>query len=208
MAKAFFVRRNGEIMRTVQDIAQNVATQDNAITELPIFIVQQRRRTYGISAEYTDDFVWMSEGDEPREADAETAAKLDELQKTSDYFDEIILGEDGEETTWTRVGYRDHWEFVTACFTRVGCEEYIRINGHNLTDPRIYVESGYRNAEWKTMREFLLARAEPPTECRMHAKAMVAIADWIEFKFGKKDQDELVFSFMNILTELFRKAPK
>lgn len=27
--------------------------------------------------------------------------------------------------------------------------------GHNLKEPRIYVESGYRNKEWETMREFL-----------------------------------------------------
>lgn len=149
-------------MRTIEQIAQDVATQDNAITELPIFIVQQRRRTYGIDDRYTDEFVWMSEGDDPHKADSETAAKLDELRKTySDYDDEIILGEDGEETTWTRVGYRDHWEFVTACFTRVGCEDYLRVNGHNLTDPRIYVESGYRNAEWETMRKHLLGMVKP-----------------------------------------------
>lgn len=191
-------------MRTVQDIAQDVATQDNAITELPIFIVQQRHRTYWIDDEYASEFVWVSNGDEPYEADTETAAKLDAAFKESCDITISLLEEDEGWSTWTRVGYRDHWEFVTACFTRRGCDEYLRINGHNLTDPRIYVASGYRNAEWKTMREFLLARAEPPTECRMHAKAMVAIADWIEFKFGKKDQDSLIFSVMNVLSEVFR----
>jgi hypothetical protein len=143
-------------MRTVQEIAQDVATQDNAITELPIFIVRQNRRTYGVDFGYTDDFVWISDGDESHEADSETAAKLDELSKTSDYDDEIVLGDDGEETTWKKVGYRDHWEFVTACFTRRGCEDYLSINGHNLTKHEIYVDSGYRNAEWKTMRKHLL----------------------------------------------------
>ena len=193
-------------MRTVQDIAQDVATQDNAITELPMFIVQQRRRTYGIDDHYASEFVWMSEGDDPHEADVETTAKLDAAFKESCDITISIPDEDDpeNETTWTRVGYRDYWEFVTVCFTRRGCEDYLRVNGHNLTDPRIYVASGYRNAEWKTMREFLLAHAEPPTECRMHAKAMVAIADWIEFKFGKKDQDSLIFSVMNVLAEVFR----
>lgn len=148
-------------MRTLQDIAQDVATQDNAITELPIFIVRQKRRTCGINDHYTDDFVWMSDGAEPHEADSETTAKLNELSKTSDYVDEIILGEDGDETTWKKVGYRDHWEFVTACFTRRGCEDYLRVNGHNLTNPEIYVASGYRNDEWKTMREYLLGMVKP-----------------------------------------------
>lgn len=195
-------------MRTVQDIAHDVTTQDNAITELPIFVVQQRRRTYGLDNHYTDDFVWMSKGDDPREADAETAARLDELQKTSDYFDEIILDEDGGETTWIEVGYRDHWEFVTACFTRRGCEDYLRINGHNLTNPEIYVASGYRNDEWKAMREHLLARAEPLSECRLHAKAMVAIMDWIYNRTGTSGHDELVFSIMNTLALFFKRRTK
>jgi hypothetical protein len=197
-------------MRTVQEIAQDVATQDNAITELPIFVVQQRHRTYGIEPRYTDDSVWMSDGDDPHEADAETAAKLDELRKTSDYDDEIFLGDDGEETKWIRVGFRDHWEFVTACFTRVGCEDYLRVNGHNLTDPRIYVESGYRNQEWETMRKHLLGmvgveQVEPLSETRLHAKAMVAIMKWIEYRTGKTNQDELVFSVMNMLSQSFKK---
>lgn len=192
-------------MRTIRDIAQDVATQDNAITELPIFIVRQKRRTYGIDDHYTDDFVWMSDGAEPHEADPETAARLDELSKTSDYVDEIILGEDGEETTWKKVGYRDHWEFVTACFTRRGCADYLRINGHNLTNPEIYVASGYRNDEWKTMREHLLARAEPMSESRLHAKAMVAIMDWIQDRTGTVGHDELVFSIMNTLALVFKK---
>lgn len=148
-------------MRTIEDIARDIATQDNAITELPIFIVRQKRRTYGIDSSYTDDFVWMSDGIESHEADTETAAKLDELQETSDFFDKIILGEDGEETTWTEVGYRDHWEFVTACFTRRGCEDFLRINGHNLTNPEIYVASGYRNNEWALLRVHLLAMVQP-----------------------------------------------
>ena len=143
-------------MRSLQDIAQDVATQDNAITELPVFIVQQKRRTYGVDSSYTDDFVWMSKGLDPREADAETTAKLNNLQKTSCYFDEIVLLNNGEETTWIEVGYRDNWEFVTACFTRHGCEDYLRVNGHNLTNPEIYVASGHRNREWETMRNHLL----------------------------------------------------
>ncbi|MFA5387402.1 MAG: hypothetical protein WC322_03310 [Candidatus Paceibacterota bacterium] len=31
----------------------------------------------------------------------------------------------------------------------------VGFNGHNLTDPRIFVESGWRNEEWKTLRQTL-----------------------------------------------------
>jgi len=194
-------------MRTIQDIAQDVATQDNAITELPIFIVRQKRRTYGIDSRYTDDFVWMSDGAEPHEADSETAAKLDAaFVESCDWTVSLPDVDDPEdELTWTKVGYRDHWEFVTACFTRRGCEDYLRINGHNLTTHEVYVASGYRNDEWKTMREHLLARAEPMSECRLHAKAMVAIMDWIQDRTGTVGHDELIFSVMNTLALVFKK---
>lgn len=37
-------------------IGDLLRTQDNRITNAPIFVVQQKRRIYGISREYTDDF--------------------------------------------------------------------------------------------------------------------------------------------------------
>lgn len=194
-------------MRTIQDIAQNVATQDNAITELPVFIVRQKRRTYGIDDRYTDEFVWMSEGPEPHEADLETSVRLDAaFAESCDGTISLPDADDPEnETAWTKVGYRDHWEFVTACFTRRGCEDYLRVNGHNLTNPEIYVASGYRNDEWKMMREHLLARTEPLSEWRLHSKAMVAIMDWIQSRTGTVGHDELVLSVMNTLSLVFKK---
>jgi hypothetical protein len=132
-------------MRTVQEIAQDVATQDNAITELPVFIVQQRKRLYGIDDSYATESVWVDKDDWSEVEDLEKIKELDAAEKNGDDIED-----------YERCGIRDEWEFVTACFTRVGCEEYLRVNGHNLTDPRIYVASGYRNTEWETMRKYLL----------------------------------------------------
>ena len=155
--------------RTISDIACDVATQDNAITENPIFVVQRQRRTFGMTDDYTDDFVWMSMDSERTIADDETATKLDAMRE--DYFSTEITLTDADGTRqWTRVGYRDTWEFVTACFTRAGCEAYLRINGHNIQPHRIYVEGGYRNHEWETMRAYLLALP------KLHA-AMRAVGD-------------------------------
>jgi hypothetical protein len=133
-------------MAELQTIASNIQTQDNLATSLPIFIVEQKRRIHGIASEYTDSFIWVDvDGEEMSE---EEAAPLEALYKERCYG--------GEYNGPRRVGYIDIWEFVTACFTRHGCEEYLKVNGHNLKEPRIYVASGYRNAEWEAIRNFFL----------------------------------------------------
>ena len=65
---------------------------------------------------------------------------------------------DGEPQDWTRTGYQDTWHFVTACFTEAGCNDYIRLNGHNHRGKlRTYAASSYRNEEWRTVRSFLMS---------------------------------------------------
>ena len=134
--------------QVIKDIASNVRTQDNLATACPIFGVQQRRRIYGIDLDWGGDCVWKH--CDGFEAGPEEAKDLDSKDK------------EGAEIPpeWTKTGYHDEWEFVTACFTRAGCEAYLRANGHNLRDPRIYVYSGHRNAEWEAMRNLLLSMSE------------------------------------------------
>ena len=47
------------------------------------------------------------------------------------------------------------WTFVTACLTEQGCKDYLAVDGHNLTNPRIYGPGGFRNQEWQNLRDFL-----------------------------------------------------
>lgn len=59
---------------------------------------------------------------------------------------------------YTKTAYQDHWENVQPFFTRKGAEEYLRSNKHNLRgieEPRIFVESAYRNVEWIAIRKML-----------------------------------------------------
>lgn len=128
------------------DVSHELQTQDNLGTHLPIFAVRQRVRIYGIDPGYSEDYVWM-ENDEWEEVDEETAAKC-----------EAYLESEFEEPKgYTRIGFIDRDEFVTSCFTRKGCEDYIAANGHNLTDPHIFVYSGYRNKEWERIVNHLFA---------------------------------------------------
>jgi len=124
-------------------IGHLIATQDNRITDAPIFIVQQKQFIYGVEDGYTDLYHWCHK-DGDGTADAVLAARLDAKDS------------DGRSTgKWEKIGYVEHWEFVTACFTEQGCIDYLKRNGHNLKEPRIYAEGSYRNEEFRNVREFL-----------------------------------------------------
>jgi hypothetical protein len=133
-------------------MSEELRTQDNAITANPIFMVQQKKRIYGFDGGYTDHFVYLdTENDhvevseqEQREAYAKSPEK------------DVLVFEDWRDDQYERTGYLDHWENVQPFFTRKGAEEYIRINGHNLKSPQIFVESGFRNHEWEEVRALLM----------------------------------------------------
>lgn len=131
-------------MFTPAEIGEQLRTQDNAGTADPIFVVQQCERIYGMDFERFDGkYVWMTE-DGDAEADADEAKELDAKE------------ENGDPTPgWERVGYIDRWEFVQPFFTMAAAERYIDENRHNLTDPRIYVDSAHINREWIEVRKLL-----------------------------------------------------
>lgn len=124
----------------LKTLSHEINTQDNLCTADPFYIVQQRRRIYNVDG--SDDSCWMEDGEE---VDRELSKELYDKYNNGQYI----------HSFYELVGYVDYWEFVTGCFTRKGAEDYIAANGHNLTEPRIYVESLYRNKEMIGIREFL-----------------------------------------------------
>ncbi len=148
------IELNADEMEFIGRMAEQVRTQDNAITADPIFYVQRSRRIYGVDSTYTDNTVWIEDCEEVTE---EHSKKLDEWEDTGKWDDPE--GEYCNPKKCTRTGYFDIWENVQPFFTRAGAEHYIKINGHNIFGPhppRIYVDSAYRNAEWRAMRNLLL----------------------------------------------------
>jgi len=138
-------------MLTIQDIAARLSTQDNRCTNLPIFVVEQRKRIYGFDADYADetDIAWLYSDECVEVTEDEARACRAHYEETGD-----------ELNGYRRVAFQDTWVFVTSCLTEEGAKAYIAVDGHNLTAPRIYVHSGYRNTEWETIREFLLSLAK------------------------------------------------
>lgn len=111
---------NVGLLMIMKAIGSLLKTQDNRITNIPLFVVQQKIRDYGYDPDYCDETVWInSEGDE---AD-ETKTKELENDVYRKFTTQATAGNLGG---WKRIGYRDRWEFVTACFT----EKAVRITSH------------------------------------------------------------------------------
>ena len=136
-------------------IGERLRTQDNRCTASPMFIVQQQR-SFGVEPGAGDMDVWLDE--EWEEVDQETATKLEELD---DAYEWELEEEQAEMLKrHTKRGIKHQWEFVMAAFTEEGCKQYLRLDGHNLTKPRIYAMSFNRCPEMLAIREFLMANAE------------------------------------------------
>lgn len=125
-------------------IGDLIRTQDNRITDQPLFVVQEKVRDAGYDSAYASDYVWVDFDRDHREADERTAKRLDALDDDGRHFG-----------AWEKVYYVDRWEFVTACFTEQGCKDFIKRDGHNHSELRIYAYGSYRNQEFRTVRDFL-----------------------------------------------------
>ncbi len=124
-------------------IGENIRTQDNRITSDPMFCVYQKREIV-VDADYDyDRIVWVDE--DGNEANKRQSRRLELLHEN--------FREPPEK--WQRVAVKDIDEFVTCCFTEQGCKDYLAANGHNLRLPFIYVKSGFRNAEYIGIRNWL-----------------------------------------------------
>lgn len=151
----------------LEEIASDLQTQDNRCTAYPVFVVQQKRTVWGVEDGYEDYFQWIDDADCSPVPEPSPEAERCEIHWKAE-------GEAPEG--YRRIGAKDYWEFVTACFTERGAEAYIKCNGHNLCSPRIYVESAYRNAEWQRV-EVWLREGAPLTD---------------QPSWTNRDQDELI----------------
>lgn len=138
-----------DILKKLRAIGKLLREQDNRATDAPIFLVEEKRRFYGLDTDYADadEVVWLDGPNDNEEATPEEHAKLEAA---------LDNGED-IESNWTRTAFKDEWQFVTACFTEEGCKDYLRVNGYNLRETRIYATGSYQNEEFRLIRQFLMS---------------------------------------------------
>ena len=134
----------------ISKIGELINTQDNRITDQPIFVVEKRVLVVTDPDYGYEDEEWVNtqSGDYQR-ADATKAGRLDALR-------------DGcrDTTPWEKFFLTETWQFVTSCFTEQGCKDFLAINGHNIGKSRIYAYGSYRNHEYQSVRKMLSGLAD------------------------------------------------
>lgn len=122
-------------------IGELIRTQDNRITDQPMFVVFQKREIIGSDEHSPSRICWVWDGEEVSEL---RAKRLEALYQ------------DGRDTRgYDRYAMQEVDEFVTACFTEHGCKDYLRQNAHNLRLPYIYACGSFRNNEYQLVRNWL-----------------------------------------------------
>lgn len=150
-------------MGLINDMAKNIEAQDTndtGGTADPIYMVQEKRRIYGVDLDYTEHTQWVEKENSETFFDTE--------EERDSYIAECKEDDpESDPPEFREVGYIDIWVHIQPFFTRQGAERYIAENAHNLNEPRVYVESAYRNKEWQAIRSLLVE----------------------DYGFGSKDED-------------------
>lgn len=163
--KGFFRTQPQGVPEWMEKISSALKTQDNRITADPLFIVFQKGEVV-VDEDYDHDrIVWVD--DEGNEADDEVDAQLNWMRGGvgGEHFmdNEIeLIDEDECREEWRRLAIKEVDEFVTACLTETGAESYLKVSGHNLRKPYIFVTSLFRNEEMKRLRDWLLSTPAAP----------------------------------------------
>jgi|GEM_PF-2468651 len=123
------------------EIGELIRTQDNRITDQPMFVVYQKREIIGSDEHSPSRICWVWEGEEVSELRAKRL--------------EILYQEYRDTRGYDRYAMQEIDVFVTACFTEQGCKDFLRLNGHNLHKPYIFAEGSYRNNEYRAVRNWL-----------------------------------------------------
>ena len=132
-----------EINKRIAEACDRLKTQDNRITENPMFCLQKLVRDVGYDTTFACNKCWLN---------SETEETI--------YDDDEDFKKEPEGDGWDEFGYVDRWEDVMVAFTEKALLEYMDLNGHNVNGfkrkTRIYVKSFNRCPEMIAIREKLL----------------------------------------------------
>ena len=136
----------------LRQMSANLKTQDNSATQDPMFVVYEKLLIVGLEDGYQESWSWITDDDgDTEEADSDLVPVLTKLH---DDCEPLVIG----SRTYRKIGIKYVDKFCAAFLTRKGAEDYIACNGHNLTQPFIFVHSMHRNAEMIAVRNFFMQR--------------------------------------------------
>lgn len=157
---------------SLSGIAKELNTQDNRITQDPLFVVQEKVRTWGMDENYADDYEFIKKNSEGEVAEGKEREKL-----LLAHWDAECLKE------WDKVHYKDEWQSLahTASFCAQSVQDYVDHKAYRHTDElRTYAESANANPEFKFLRRLLMADALLPKEMPRELPdwAIDKVVDW------------------------------
>lgn len=141
-------------------IGELIRTQDNRITDQPLFAVMTKREIITSEDHDYDRICWV-------ENQSGNYVEATDTQRRR--LEAIYQGRYEVREGWDRFAMKEIDVFVTGCFTEQGCKDYIRLNGHNLNKPFIYAFGSYRNDEYQRVRKFIMGIPETPATDRIVA---------------------------------------
>lgn len=149
----------------------------NCSTRDPIWIVQELQKTYGMDSEYVDDSTWLVDGEgyyknaqalfESLDAEERHDINAFVLKESDILFDDL----DGDESSqddlleiyahskgfnWEKVYYVEEWVSVQTFATRHDADRFIKRQGHNYKELRVYVESLWRSPQLCDLMQAIL----------------------------------------------------
>ncbi|GAB2866291.1 hypothetical protein [Hymenobacter ruber] len=130
-------------------IAQQVQQQDNSwhITSHPQYEVRHKERVYGSDFQEEDGVVWIDK--RISEPAGQSTANLMEARYRKDYTTET--------ENFRRCPYKEVDQTIQVFFSEAAARRFMQRNAHNYSPMHLYVESGCRNEEWQTIRNWLLS---------------------------------------------------
>lgn len=147
----------------------------NCSTRDPIWMVQEKKKVFGLDSDYSDEYKWIDD-------DCEYSSALDLFNSQSAHVKHEINGfaledqnelfedlsdEDQEEVldlvaanlnyNWSKVYYKEEWVSIQAFLTRHDADRFIIRQGHNYGELRVYVESLWRSPQLNAIVQAILA---------------------------------------------------
>jgi hypothetical protein len=141
-------------LESLQRVVRELATQDNAATSHPFFVVQRRERFYGVDMDHGSNESGTELGEERSWCWIEDSVLIDK-HSDPERFAELESQLDSPPELAERVGRVEFWQTDQVFLTRQAAEEYASSQAHNLGRTRIWTGSAYRNQEWRWLRSLL-----------------------------------------------------
>ena len=155
---------NKEQINFLENLKEEILTQDNLATRDVMFAVLETKERYDIDDDCCDYQAMVGDGDTVyRDIDdvIDNFPDFEEELKGLDLEDACYyLAEQGYDVRMCGVKEVEEFNFMngqSVFFTSKACKEFIKNNKHNLSSPVCYGISSWNNPEMNALREIIIS---------------------------------------------------